>query len=436
MDVISSILQFLIICIECFVYWRILSGALDAKYSKRSLNVAGIIMFSLSFLHQYIFSIPEMEKFFTVGTIVTMCNVFLTFMFLTKNSFVEKVIWFGVFYLGTVIFELLTFFILKLVLNKGLPLSDNDEISMYIVFIGKVLYLLLFEYIIRKRKQKVLISVSYFKELSIIILFNLVLLLASVYISKNQQGIISNIDGFIFFIFTVVFLITSYIVILIFRLEKKSREEIETQLKLQQIELELKLNDDMINVTDKLRKLRHDMNNHIGLIKALVKAQKYDELEEYINQIYEDVEIANELVITSNKTLSVLLNSKKSLAKSKNIDFTSMIASQEINMQNKDICALLGNILDNAIEAAEKSGNKKYILLMIQKTEEGCIISCENSLGIKPIIKKGKFVTLKDNSLLHGIGIENMKDIVTKYKGEINFDYDDEMFHVRIVLPV
>lgn len=393
-------------------------------------------MFSLSFLHQYIFSIPEMEKFFTVGTIVTMCNVFLTFMFLTKNSFVEKVIWFGVFYLGTVIFELLTFFILKLVLNKGLPLSDNDEISMYIVFIGKVLYLLLFEYIIRKRKQKVLISVSYFKELSIIILFNLVLLLASVYISKNQQGIISNIDGFIFFIFTVVFLITSYIVILIFRLEKKSREEIETQLKLQQIELELKLNDDMINVTDKLRKLRHDMNNHIGLIKALVKAQKYDELEEYINQIYEDVEIANELVITSNKTLSVLLNSKKSLAKSKNIDFTSMIASQEINMQNKDICALLGNILDNAIEAAEKSGNKKYILLMIQKTEEGCIISCENSLGIKPIIKKGKFVTLKDNSLLHGIGIENMKDIVTKYKGEINFDYDDEMFHVRIVLPV
>jgi sensor histidine kinase regulating citrate/malate metabolism len=205
---------------------------------------------------------------------------------------------------------------------------------------------------------------------------------------------------------------------------------------LQETELELKLNEDMVNITDKLRKLRHDMNNHIGLIKTLVHTERYDELEEYINQIYEDVEIANELVISGNRTVAVLINAKKALAKSKNIEFSSMITILDLNMQSKDICTLLGNILDNAIEAAEKSLGKKYIDLMIQKTEEGCVISCENSIGTRPVVKKGKFVTWKDNTFNHGIGTENMKDIVTKYKGQLYFDYDDEAFNVRVDMPV
>jgi sensor histidine kinase regulating citrate/malate metabolism len=141
-------------------------------------------------------------------------------------------------------------------------------------------------------------------------------------------------------------------------------------------------------------------------------------------------------VLTENKTLSVLLNAKKSLAKEKNIKFTSIIATQEINMQSKDICSLLGNILDNAIDAAERAGNKKYIQLLIKKTSEGCVINCENTFGLKPIMKKGRFITRKENNLIHGIGTENIKDIVAKYNGEISFEYDDEIFNVNVLLPI
>jgi sensor histidine kinase regulating citrate/malate metabolism len=127
---------------------------------------------------------------------------------------------------------------------------------------------------------------------------------------------------------------------------------------------------------------------------------------------------------------------KRNQAKEKEIDFQSLIAADKIDMQEKDITSLLGNILDNAIEGAAKSKDKKYIDFSIQKTESGCVISCENSIGEKPVIKRGKLVTSKNNNSQHGIGTENIKDIVTKYRGEVRFDFDDEMFCVRVVMPV
>lgn len=435
MDVVYAIIQFLINFAECFIIYRIMSSVLEAKYGKKSLVIATTILFIIATIKGYLFSYTNMREFMLFGSIVMITYTLIVFFVLFKNSVFEKIIWMCIYIFGIVIIESSTMLLIRLILNQSLAEILTEHISLYIIVIGKLITILVFEIIIRSRKSKFVVNFSYFKELTIIILFNFILILAMLYVFTNESYLFDQIDHIIFVMFAIIITITINTMLLIFRLERKSKEEIATQLKLQQIELELKLNEDMIEVTDKLRKLRHDMNNHIGLIKALTKTRKFDDLEEYIDQIYEDVEIANELVITGNKTLSVLINSKKSLAKSKNIDFTSMIAAQEINMQNKDICALLGNILDNAIEAAERSGSKKYVQLMIQKTEEGCIISCENSLGVRPVVKKNKFITMKDNTLLHGIGIENIKDIVAKYQGEINFDYDDEMFNVKVIVP-
>jgi hypothetical protein len=437
MGIISEVMQYTINAIECFIWWRLMKNVMDLKVDIKYHTGAAAIMFLLMFLKKIILELPDMIQYQAIGTICLMVYSLSAILLCFKNSLIEKLIWCVVFYFGLIIMELATVLVLNLVLDKSVAnMSTADQMSIWVIFCGKLMTILFFEMIIRKRKSKLVIEFIYFQELSIIITLNVILLLLAIFVFSNQHNIISHIDNIIVFFFGVVLLITIYTVVLIFRIDKKSKEELETKLKLQQIELELKLNDDMISIADKLRKLRHDMNNHIGLIKSLAQSEKYDDLKEYINQIYEDVEMANQLVITENKTLSVLINAKKSLAKEKNIDFQSVVAMQELNMQNKDICTLLGNILDNAIEAAEKAKSNKYIDLSIQKTEEGCIINCENSLGKKPVVSKGKFVTLKDNTYIHGIGTENIRDIVAKYKGEVNFDYDDEMFNIRVVMPV
>jgi hypothetical protein len=429
-------IDYLIMFLECFVWWRLMDSVLEAKYHKKYTAYAAVGLMILMFTKISVIHLTKTAGFSSFGTLILMVYSMTCVILLFRNSFIEKLIWWAVYNFGLFIIEVVTMLIIHLVMNQSLDTILSDQISKYIIFLGKVMMLPLFEFIIRRRKENLVIGMVYYKELSALIFLNAILLIFMVYILSNKRSLVNDIDKVILFVFGLVLFITIYTVILIFRLERKSKEELATQLKLQETELELKLNEDMVNITDKLRKLRHDMNNHIGLIKTLVHTERYDELEEYINQIYEDVEIANELVISGNRTVAVLINAKKALAKSKNIEFSSMITILDLNMQSKDICTLLGNILDNAIEAAEKSLGKKYIDLMIQKTEEGCVISCENSIGTRPVVKKGKFVTWKDNTFNHGIGTENMKDIVTKYKGQLYFDYDDEAFNVRVDMPV
>ena len=431
----SGILIYLPAFMECFILYRVMSTVLVAKNKYVSIGVPSFL-FGLMYVKQQLVKDPELIQYGVFCTILIIVIMMSSIYFFTKNSFIEKVTWFLVYYFILFVIELILMIFITSVMKRSIgELSKMDQLSLAILSIGKILTYLLFEYIIKKKKGKMVIGVSYFKELVVVCFFNIILLMGVVFICYNKQHVIKQLDDVISVFLFLVFLITAYTVALIFRIERKSNEELETQLKLQQIELELKLNNDIVDITDKLRKLRHDMNNHIGILKALTKSNKYAELEEYIDQMYEDVELANDIVITSNKAVAVLLNAKKSLAKQMNIEFSSFITDHDYNMLNKDICSLLANILDNAIEAAANSRNKKFVQLMIQKTEEGNIINCENSFGIKPIMKKGRFITNKDNDQIHGIGTENIKYIVKKYNGEINFDYDDEIFNIRVVIP-
>lgn len=434
-DMINSLLDYLFMFLEGFVWWRLIDNVLETKYRRSYTAYAVVGLMLLMAVKINAVQIFDNGVIRGIGTLVLMGYSLACVILLFKNSFIEKLIWWALYQFILFVTEVVSILIINITLDQSIDFTLSDQLSKYIIFLGKIMMIPIFEFIIRKRKGKLVIGMIYYKELSALIFLNAILVLFMVFFFNNTQNIVERIDNVILVVFGLVLFMTIYTIILIFRLEKKSKEELATQLKLQEVELELKLNEDIISITDKLRKLRHDMNNHIGLIKNLVITKKYDELEEYINQIYEDVEIANELVISGNRTLAVLLNAKKALAQSKNIEFNSMIMTQELNMQNRDICTLLGNILDNAIEAAERS-TKKYIDLMIQKTENGCVISCENSIGSKPVIYKGKFVTWKEDSSNHGIGIDNIKDIVNKYKGQLHFDYDDEAFYIRVDLPV
>ncbi|MDF2907181.1 MAG: hypothetical protein K0R34_2502 [Herbinix sp.] len=423
--------------IEAYIWYRLMTNMLERKYSKKIYMIAASLIMVLIMIKGVVFDLPFMENLRGYGSFVIIIYTFAAAVLLFKSPLFEKLIWSGVYYIGLIIMELLTITFMTLVLRISLDeIQNNDVINNTATIMTKVITLLLFELFIRQRRVKLQIKESAHNNLSILVVSNVVLLIGSVIVFYNMNNASINMDIVIQFFFAIVLFIEVITFFLVFKMERESRKELQTKLKLQQIELELKQNKDMINITDNLRKLRHDMNNHIGLIKSLIDEQKYNDLKLYVDDLYGDVEVANDIIVAENKALSVLLNAKRERAKELNIDFQSFIAASDILMQDRDICALFGNILDNAIEAAEKSIHKKFIDFSIQKNDSGCIISCENSMGLKPVIKKGKFLTHKDNTHLHGIGTENIRDIVAKYKGEVNFNYDDEVFNLRIVIPI
>ncbi len=437
MYIIETIVRQTFYLIEAFIWYRVMTSMLDKKYGKRIYIIAGSILALLLAIKIQIFEVPALKGYNVIGTVAVIMTALLINMVLFRNPINEKLIWWGIYYFGLIMVELISIAFMQVVLHIPMELFQNENsFACWFTFFEKLATLLIFELFIRFRKGKLQIMVAQYKHLTLAIIINIILVLGTVIIYFNIDDTKIDINTTIAFIFVVVFLMTLVTMTLIFRIEKASRREIETKLKLQQIEMELKQNRDMINITENLRKLRHDMNNHYGLIRNFIYTKDYDGLKEYVDQLYVDMDMANDVVISENKVLSVILNLKRNQAKEKEIDFQSLIAADKIDMQEKDITSLLGNILDNAIEGAAKSKDKKYIDFSIQKTESGCVISCENSIGEKPVIKRGKLVTSKNNNSQHGIGTENIKDIVTKYRGEVRFDFDDEMFCVRVVMPV
>jgi len=136
------------------------------------------------------------------------------------------------------------------------------------------------------------------------------------------------------------------------------------------------------------------------------------------------MDIANSFVCVENTAVSILLNNKISKAKKKGIDIESIISFDNFTMPYKTICSLIGNILDNAIEATEKTEDK-YIQLIVKGKDGECKISCENTYTEKPIFSNGNYQTSKKDSKDHGIGLSKIREIVQEYHGTIDIQIDD-----------
>ena len=117
------------------------------------------------------------------------------------------------------------------------------------------------------------------------------------------------------------------------------------------------------------------------------------------------------------------------------IKFELEVDLYEIPLQDAELGVILGNLFDNAIEAAKKSEQfKRRIFLKICNLNEMFLLHLFNSNTQMPVIVDDRFVTAKEDKYAHGLGVESVKRIVEKYNGDISFQYDDEHFEVDILI--
>ena len=104
-------------------------------------------------------------------------------------------------------------------------------------------------------------------------------------------------------------------------------------------------------------------------------------------------------------------------------------------MEFADFIVALGNLLDNAIEAAEQCQKEnRKIWMSIQNINEMFLMTLKNTCETEPIEKNNKFVTHKKNADRHGLGVESVRRIMEKYQGEISFEYENGFFEVSIII--
>jgi len=202
-----------------------------------------------------------------------------------------------------------------------------------------------------------------------------------------------------------------------------------------QSDLLLKHYDEVQNIYKQMRGWRHDYHNHIQVLKAHNVLGQTDEIDAYLNKLDKDLTSVDTIIKSGNIMLDAILNSKLSLAASKKISINAKAsAPKSVSISDIELCVVVGNLLDNAIEASIKIDNEKerFIRVYIGIFKEQLYISVSNSSG--PGIKKqnGQYMTTKKG--LHGFGLSRVDNIINKYGGYINRQDEEGVFATEVML--
>ncbi|MCH5198436.1 MAG: GHKL domain-containing protein [Oscillospiraceae bacterium] len=181
-----------------------------------------------------------------------------------------------------------------------------------------------------------------------------------------------------------------------------------------------------------LKTITHDEKNHLSVIKSLANSQ---EINAYIDTIYNEISFHSLFGNTKNKYLDLLINKYQSVCDTNGISFDTSIKTANLAfMEAPDIITLISNILDNAVEAAKPSIEKR-IDLSINHVNNFDVLTCSNSCDKKPSSSGKTLHTTKSSEGFHGFGIKSIKRITDKYNGEFDWFYheDAKEFVINIV---
>ncbi len=202
-----------------------------------------------------------------------------------------------------------------------------------------------------------------------------------------------------------------------------------------------KQRDEVQNIYQTMRVWRHDYHNHIQSIKAMLAMKKFEELDAYLGTLEQDLDSIDIAIRTGNVSLDAILSSKVSIARKNNIEVncTAKVPDQ-LKISDVHLCAIVGNLLDNAIEACEKikaSDNtvfpQKFIRIYIGLFKEQLYISVSNSTNAKRRRRLNELVTSKHGE--HGFGLRRIDKIVEQYDGFVNRKNEPGIFATEILLP-
>ena len=190
------------------------------------------------------------------------------------------------------------------------------------------------------------------------------------------------------------------------------------------------------NMYRQIRGWRHDYRNHIQMMKVLAANGDMDALKVYLDELDTDLNTVDTVVKTGNPMADAILNSKISLARSRNIP-TQVDAHipVKLKMSELDLCCIIGNLFDNAMEASlALPEEKRLIRVYMDMKGTQLYISFTNFTAAKKLSKVGKgFKTSKGEG--HGFGLVRIDDIVSRYDGYLSRNSEDGAFTTEILIP-
>lgn len=189
------------------------------------------------------------------------------------------------------------------------------------------------------------------------------------------------------------------------------------------------------NMYRQVRGWRHDYRNHINNMKIQLSQENYSGLSDYLNELADDLDTVDTVIKTGNVMADAILNSKLNVAEKMNIRLNVKANVPEaLPMSDVELCSVLGNMLDNAVEACGTlPEEERFMRVYIGKLKGQLYLSVQNSAGK---VRKSKNTYLSTKEGEHGYGLFRIDRVAKKYGGYVNRQNEEGVFATEILIPI
>lgn len=344
-----------------------------------------------------------------------------------NNSFRIKILQSTLLLIIFVLSELVTGMIIAVFSEKSMEMmSDNPILYFQGMFVSQMVSFIIVKIIGLSKRQFKYLPIKVWLQIIIIPFTSII----SVYAVVEVAYKMNNLRSSMYVILIAVCLVVANL--FTFHLFEKELQNRDDKLRYSFLERQLEDEKEYYKMVSdnqiQIKKIAHDMKNTLISILGNITEGKIEAAEHKINELLNNTKENTQTAYTGQLTVDTMINIKKNQMDNENISFKPIcFMSKDCQFDEIGFCIVLGNALDNAIEACKKiDQNNRYIMLKI--IEDDTLLSCYLENSSNGVMPKENEKTTKMNKAIHGFGLDNMKMIIKNNGGAINTSYNENKF--------
>lgn len=439
MDLFWMIFEFVVNLFQSAIVLQTIRAILKDKTTGKKANLAYILFVAVLFLE--LSFVNFIVPFEGIGIIISILIIYIYSLINLKGTFMQKMFW-------SIFVMLLIMGITAVVLSIEGCIIGKSYLDLVIQkdlyrFVGVVVIQIVLFYLTRfmiKRTKKDSTYSLKWNEWFVLLIIPVI----SIFTMSFVSLIIINIEEqlspmqHIFSILSIlgILMTNSLVYVLYVNMQKDHAKQLEYSILQQAFKSQEKSVEETKILYQSVRSIRHDLKQHFQVALTMLHSGKIDEAVDYMEKYNDTVldGISNK-VFCDNDVVNYIINSKSKICSDRHIKIYIYIANEIPEFSDLDLCVLLGNALDNAIEGVSGEGNNE-IYLELRNVDNFFMISVKNTIINSVLGYNPNLISTKNEKEVHGLGILSMKEVVQKYNGSIEFYESDNKFCCDMLLDI
>ena len=439
MDLFWMIFELVVNLFQSAIVLQTIRAILKDKRTGKKANLAYILFVAILFLE--LSFVNFIVPFEGIGIIISILIIYIYSLINLKGTFMQKMFW-SIFVMLLIMgITIVVLSIEGCIIGKGyLNLVIQKDLYRFVgVVVIQIVLFYLTRFMIKRTKKDSTYSLKW-NEWFVLLIIPVI----SIFTMSFVSLIIINIEEqlspmqHIFSILSIlgILMTNSLVYVLYVNMQKDHAKQLEYSILQQAFKSQEKSVEETKILYQSVRSIRHDLKQHFQVALTMLHSGKINEAVDYMEKYNDTVldGISNK-VFCDNDVVNYIINSKSKICSDRHIKMYIYIANEIPEFSDLDLCVLLGNALDNAIEGVSGEGNNE-IYLELRNVDNFFMISVKNTITNSVLEYNPNLISTKNEKEVHGLGILSMKEVVQKYNGSIEFYESDNKFCCDMLLDI